>query len=214
MLDEVLVKRADENESLKKVQKISYHYTNSELGEIKKFDFDYEENDWNLYEICNIIYNDHCIIIKDNITSGAKFTFDSANKVKKASIVVDSVLEENSHFLDFQYENKGRSLTISDCEGSTTKYTFDSYHHTVSMTDSDGNTTFTEYEDIFYEDGEYVIEPNYDMNHKIISSSKALKNVINLVNNHSFELDSNPLYWSGSTHSIVQTSLYGEKAYV
>ena len=213
-LSHYYVYRRNENKSQIIVQNAYFYYNNNRLTQIKKFD--YLNNEY--FETCNFTYynNTNKIkTIKDNLTNGLRFTYDAANnRVKKVEQVIPDITE--TPYLEFHYDNNGRKLTIKDANDFTVSYTFDTYFHTKTVTNSLGYTSFYQYYDIYYPDGQYTPNPNYNLNHKIELISQPFKNDYNLINNHGFELSDGLNYWvdqsTGGNIGLVRTSLYGARA--
>ena len=204
--------RMNEENIEKLVEYTYFNITNSKLIRAIKYD----NLKYRIYETCDFTYlNGKLESIKDDITTGMKFTFDTANRIVKAEQIVPNVVD--APYLDFKYDNNGRKLTVSDPNDLKIIYTFDKYFHTKTSTNTLGYTTFTEYEDIFYnQNGSYNHIPNYNKNHTIISASQPYKNNLNLINNHSFEYIGQDMMWenksSGGDVNVVNEFLFGKQA--
>lgn len=150
--------------------------------------------------------------------NGYTFTYDNKNRVTQAKVY--STRFTNGDFLDFVYNKNGKKTIISNGTGDSISYTFDAYYHTNSVENTSGYTTFYKYEDIYFdEQGNTIVNPNYNKNHKVVIQSNSFKNVINPIVNHGFEVvtQSNIYGWekevtNNSTASIVTDSyLYGSR---
>ncbi len=192
-----------------------FNYNNGKLIDITE--------DYQLYQtddtITYIEYDTNTRINKvhkNNI--GYTFIYDDFNRIEQAKIY--SSLYNNGNYLEFTYSSNGRKTIINNGVNDTTSYTFDKYYHTISIETNDGYTTFYKYEDIYYDnEGNYILEPNYNLNHKVIVQSNYFKNVYNPINNHGFEvLTTNGVYsWTSSlsnnSNATINTSeyLFGSK---
>ncbi|QVK19273.1 hypothetical protein KHQ81_06130 [Mycoplasmatota bacterium] len=101
------------------------------------------------------------------------------------SLNVTRVEEKNGKdslgYMSFDYLFKRTKFT--DFKGNEVYYSFDTYGHTINILDSYGNAQYYKYSDIFDED----INGNYKLNNKIEEISSPQKNIVNPLNNHSFE---------------------------
>ena len=202
----------------------------------------YETYNGKLYNIYSTTYNngtyyDSMVSINYNSEShisgiyesstglpGYTFEYDNQNRITKAKVYGSGF--SNGAYLDFDYDSNGKKTIITDALGNEVKYTFDHYYHTSSIessfaNESDGYTVFYQYKDIFFdEDGYPILEPNYLLNHKLVTQSNTFKNDVGLISNHGFEVvgsGTNINSWikdvSGTSTAKVESSLmlYGSK---
>lgn len=105
-----------------------------------------------------------------------------------------------SYFSEIDYTYNLKETIITDQNDDFLVYKFDDFGHTVNILDSDGNAQYYKYLNIFsFEDTngvEYLVidgEPNYKINHALISQSNPQSNLFNPINNHGFEYDSSSI---------------------
>ena len=141
---------------------------------------------------------------------GYTFSYDNRNRIEEVKVYNENLT--NGDYLDFSYNKDGKETFIINSKGEITKYSFDSFYHTVKCENPDNFTTFYRYYDI-YQDSNI----NYNLNHKIISQSNSFKNISNIITNHGFEvITNNNIYgWnkecSGTSAASIDPSniLYG-----
>ena len=117
-----------------------------------------------------------------------------------------------SYFSEIDYTYNLKETIITDQNDDFLIYKFDDVGHTVNILDSDGNAQYYKYLNIFSSEDtngvEYLVidgEPNYKINHALISQSNPQSNLFNPINNHGFEYDS-----SSMDVSWVYVDDYGE----
>lgn len=191
----------DEASNLTQVQEIDLTITNLDLLSVD-YSRDYDgDGIWNPDStLDNTILISYLIDNKlDIVTSshGTVLDYDYENGQVSKYTFTDGA--SNLGYVSMNY-SIGKT-TFTNHKNEKTEYLFDYYGHTVNVLDGFGNATFFSYINPFTTS---ISNPNYFLNHRVISSSLPQKTTLNPVYNHSFENpDSNVWVWDdgGSTNN-------------
>lgn len=210
---------------------LSVYQDSSYSHELEKIVYTYEYvSDYNIYSQSTIYhYKDYDNNDSFSLDDYLYYDYDNNGRVERIYMSGQDKVEyfyntttsqvtkikssyNGAYFSEIDYTYNLKETIITDQNDDFLIYKFDDFGHTVNILDSDGNAQYYKYLNIFSSEDingvEYLVidgEPNYKINHALISQSNPQSNLFNPINNHGFEYDS-----SSMDVSWVYVDDYGE----
>lgn len=207
-------KRGNETDSTASYDLIAYVF--SDIGEL--IQFNKEEEVFSSLDITNCYltyYNNLITNVRSDSDIKKTIEYNSSNKVEKITDISSGF--DNGNYLKFTYEEY-KYTNIVDGTNYNYTYWFDNYHHSIRIKDSNDYISIYKYQNIFKDQNNNEIDkPNYKLNHKVISTASNIKNIPNIIKNHSFEYGYNSStstfnYWLNGDRSRVNVIQYNNSA--
>lgn len=216
-LKDIIIKRKDKNNYLVNYQKIEYSYFNNNLVSITHYSYDASTQTWvsngdiNIYDYDA---TDRLINAKNTYENGLEYHYISSTRDQVSMVRLYNIENGTRKYISLlEIEYLFKQTKFKDENGKSVMYTFDNYGHTINILDSFGNAQFYVYYDLFSHKpvNNYLV--NWNLNHKIIFVSTPQKsnltgngnlidNRVNLIENPSFESNTNGWILNGMTRDI------------
>ncbi|MDY0138750.1 MAG: RHS repeat-associated core domain-containing protein, partial [Candidatus Izemoplasmatales bacterium] len=195
---------------------LSVYQDSSYSHELEKIVYTYEYvSDYNIYSQSTIYhYKDYDNNDSFSLDDYLYYDYDNNGRVERIYMSGQDKVEyfyntttsqvtkikssyNGAYFSEIDYTYNLKETIITDQNDDFLIYKFDDFGHTVNILDSDGTAQYYKYLNIFSSEDtngvEYLIidgEPNYKINHALVSQSNPQSNLFNPINNHGFEYDS------------------------